>query len=145
MKLLPRSLILSFPRNLSQRKPGAGIQICLNPADGGTGFRVALRLPGMTISLQVESFARTFLRINFLTLFQKYVLNQFQAVIRTSAESQPRDKISPWTTGLPEIPPAPLYQRGVGGDFRDELAIQNSLPNLEFLDVDPAYRLITYL
>ena len=82
--------------------------------------------------------------VYFWTLFQKYVFNQFQAVIRTSAESQPRDKISPWTTGLPEIPPAPLYQRGVGGDFRDELAIQNSLPNLEFLDVDPAYRLITY-
>ena len=52
---------------------------------------------------------------HFWTLFQKYVFNQFQAVIRTSAESQPRDKISPGTAGLPEIPPAPLYQRGVGG------------------------------
>ena len=82
--------------------------------------------------------------IEYSTLFQKYVFNQFQGVIRTSAESQLKDKISPCTMGLPEIPPAPLYQRGVGGDFRDELAIQNSLANLEFLDVDPAYRLITY-
>jgi hypothetical protein len=81
---------------------------------------------------------------DFWTLFQKYVFNQFQAVIGTWAESQPRDKISPWTTALPEIPPAPLYQRGVGGDFRDKLALQNSLPNLESLDVVPAYRLITY-
>ena len=34
-----------------------------------------------------------------------------------------------------KIPLAPLYQRGVWGELRDELVIQNSLPNLEFLDV----------
>jgi hypothetical protein len=35
----------------------AGIQNSSNPAPSGTGFRVALRLPGMTIFSYLESFA----------------------------------------------------------------------------------------
>jgi hypothetical protein len=35
----------------------AGIQNSSNPAPSGTGFRVALRLPGMTFFFYLESFA----------------------------------------------------------------------------------------
>jgi hypothetical protein len=55
-------------------------------------------------------------------LFKKYVIDHFSGVIRRLAEPQPVARIFLRTTALPEIPPAPLYERGVGGDFRDGLA-----------------------
>jgi hypothetical protein len=51
---------MEIPKNsyqLSAELP-EDIQNHLNPALGGTGFRVALRLPGMTTSARFESFER---------------------------------------------------------------------------------------
>jgi hypothetical protein len=60
------------------------------------------------------------------------VINLFWGIIHRLAQPHPAASIFPRTTTLPEIPPAPLYQRGVGGDFRDGLTKKNFLENFKF-------------
>jgi hypothetical protein len=56
---LQKSLTPSFPEPRIGSGAGAGIQNCLNPAPSGTGFRVALRLPGMTTSSCFQEFCKS--------------------------------------------------------------------------------------
>jgi hypothetical protein len=44
----------------------------------------------------------------FLTLFENHMFHQFSEVIHRLAGLESGDKIFPWMTDLPEIPPAPL-------------------------------------
>ena len=56
MKFLTSELLAKVTCSIIPAK--AGIQNCLNPAPSGTGFRVALRLPGMTIFSCFQEFCK---------------------------------------------------------------------------------------
>jgi len=85
------------------------------------------------LSTLLIPFLAIYLSFQFWALFEKYVIDHFSGVICRLAEPQPAARIFHRTTALPEIPPAPLYQRGVAGDFRDGLTKQDFLTNFKFL------------
>jgi hypothetical protein len=63
-------------------------------------------------------------------------MDRFLGIIPGSAELQAACWLFPGTPALPEIPPAPLYQRGVGGDFREGSAKQDFLANFKIFHFD---------
>jgi hypothetical protein len=73
-------------------------------------------------------------------------MNEFLKAVRRMAEVQPVARIFPGSTALPEIPPAPLFLRGVGGDFRDGRAKDDFLAILKIFhfarpgDESPTFR-----
>jgi hypothetical protein len=89
--------------------------------------------PGAPQRAPTFSMLRSF---KFWALFEKYVIDRHSGFIRRLAEPQPAARIFPGTTALPEIPPAPLYQRGVGGDFRKGSSKQDFLANFKIFYFD---------
>jgi hypothetical protein len=57
-------------------------------------------------------------------MFETHVMNECTKAVRSMTGPQLVDRISPGNMALSEIPPAPLFKRGVGGDFRDGPATQ---------------------
>ena len=56
---------------------------------------------------------------NIILGFVRKVRDQsLLGIIRKFTKPHPAARIFPRATALPEIPPVPLYQRGVEGDFR---------------------------
>jgi len=65
-------------------------------------------------------------------------MNEFLKAARKMAGPQSGARIFPGSMALPEIPPAPLYERGVGGDFRDGPAKHDFLAIFKIFHFDRA-------